>query len=104
MADGIRRWLEKLGLGEYAVAFEENRLDLTHLPDLSEDDLRELGVTAMGDRKTLLRALEELEGTRTEVTVEGRAPTSAVDGGAAATHRDVLRPCRLDGAVGSPRP
>ncbi|MFP6746319.1 MAG: adenylate/guanylate cyclase domain-containing protein [Alphaproteobacteria bacterium] len=80
MADGIRRWLEKLGLGEYAVAFEENRLDLTHLPDLSEDDLRELGVTAMGDRKTLLRALEELEGTRTEATVEDapqRQPSTA---------------------------
>ncbi len=81
MADDIRRWLEELGLGEYATAFEENRLELSHLPDLSEDDLRELGVTAMGDRKTLLRALEGLEARPEAVVDEGpqRPPSSVAE-------------------------
>lgn len=53
----VRQWLDELGLGEYAEAFEDNQLGLEHLADLSEDDLKELGVSAMGHRKTLLRAI-----------------------------------------------
>jgi len=60
MADDIRQWLEELGLDEYAEAFVENRLGFAHLPDLNEEDLRELGIVAMGDRKTLMRAIGEL--------------------------------------------
>ena len=61
MAGDIRQWLEDLELGVYAEAFEVNQLDMRHLADLSEDDLKELGVVAMGHRKTLLRAIAELE-------------------------------------------
>jgi len=60
MADDIRQWLEELGLGEYADTFEENRLGIGYLSDLTEDDLKELGVTAMGDRKALMRAISTL--------------------------------------------
>ncbi len=60
MARDIGEWLEQLGLGEYAEAFAKNRIKFDHLADLSEDDLRELGVAAMGDRKTLSRAIAAL--------------------------------------------
>ncbi len=57
MARDIGEWLEQLDLGDYAEAFARDRIKLDHLADLSEDDLRELGVAAMGDRKVLLRAI-----------------------------------------------
>jgi len=52
----IRQWLQELGLGQYADAFEENAIELAHLPDLDTDALKELGVTAMGHRMTFLKA------------------------------------------------
>ena len=58
MAKDTRQWLEDIGLGEYADEFEENRIGLTHLPDLTEDDLKELGVAAMGDRKSFMLAIK----------------------------------------------
>jgi SAM domain (Sterile alpha motif) len=41
-------WLRSLGLGKYEAAFRENEIDETVLPDLTAEDLKELGVTALG--------------------------------------------------------
>ncbi len=60
MPDSIRDWLGSLGLSEYVAAFAENKIEFAHLSDLTEGDLRELGVAAMGHRKTLLRAIADL--------------------------------------------
>ena len=57
MADNIAQWLEGLGLGQYAQAFAENDVDIKNLVLLSDDDLKELGLS-MGHRRTLLAALE----------------------------------------------
>jgi class 3 adenylate cyclase len=56
----IRSWLESQDLGEYADAFERNRVDLAILREISEQDLKEMGVNALGHRKILLRAIREL--------------------------------------------
>jgi SAM domain (Sterile alpha motif) len=40
----IADWLEKLGMSEYAQRFAENRIDLSVLPDLTDQDLKKLGV------------------------------------------------------------
>src|SRR5258705_12529204 len=40
----IADWLEKLGLGQYARRFNENGVDLSVLPDLTDQDLEKLGV------------------------------------------------------------
>jgi hypothetical protein len=40
----IAEWLEKLGMSEYAQRFAENRIDLSVLPDLTDQDLKKLGV------------------------------------------------------------
>ena len=53
----LRDWLEAQGLGDYAAAFEAEQLDLEHLPDLDEADLKSLGLP-MGPRKTLRKAIE----------------------------------------------
>ena len=41
-------WLRGLGLGQYEAVFRENEIDETVLPILTAEDLKELGVTALG--------------------------------------------------------
>src|SRR3984957_4441703 len=56
---GIREWLSSHGLSDYADRFADNRIDLSVLPDLTDDDLKELGVF-LGDRRRILRLIAEL--------------------------------------------
>src|ERR1700733_3233839 len=58
----IGDWLEKLGLGQYAQAFAENDIDFSILFDLTDQDLKELGVSSLGHRRQLLRAVAALNG------------------------------------------
>ena len=53
-------WLRSLGLGKYEAAFRENEIDETVLPNLTAEDLKELGVTALGHRRKLLDAIAVL--------------------------------------------
>ena len=62
----IADWLQKLGMSEYLQRFDENRIDISVLRDLTDLDLKELGV-ALGDRRRMLRAISELDKTRTLV-------------------------------------
>ena len=58
----IADWLQKLGLGQYAERFAENDIDFAILPDLTDQDLKELGVVSLGHRRQLLRAIADLKG------------------------------------------
>jgi SAM domain (Sterile alpha motif) len=53
-------WLWSLGREQYEAAFRENAVDETVLPKLTAEDLRDLGVTAVGHRRKLLEAIAEL--------------------------------------------
>jgi hypothetical protein len=64
-------WLERLGLGQYAQRFAENDISFSVLPDLTDQDLKEIGVS-LGHRRQLLRAIAELTGR------EKDAPKAAV--------------------------
>jgi class 3 adenylate cyclase/predicted ATPase len=57
----IAEWLASLGLSEYAQRFAENRVDASVLPDLTDQDLADLGVP-LGHRRKILRAITELDG------------------------------------------
>jgi class 3 adenylate cyclase len=57
----IRHWLAELGLAQYADAFERDDVDIAVLPDLTEADLQQLGVS-LGHRKRILAALRALNG------------------------------------------
>ena len=59
----IADWLQKLGLGQYAQRFAENDISFAVLPDLTDQDLKELGVASLGHRRQLLRAITELKGS-----------------------------------------
>lgn len=55
----MESWLETLSLGQYTDVFVGNDIALDDLRDLTEDDLKELGLS-LGHRKRLLRAVAEL--------------------------------------------
>src|SRR5262245_45699255 len=57
----IAEGLEKLELGQYAQRLAENGIDLSVLQDLTDQDLREVGVL-LGYRRKILRAIAELAG------------------------------------------
>jgi SAM domain (Sterile alpha motif) len=62
-----------LGLERYVSAFRENGIDWEVLPKLTSDDLREIGVVAIGDRRKLLDAIAALGASAATTT-----PTAAV--------------------------
>jgi len=55
-------WLRSLGLGKYEAAFRENEIDETVLRSLTDEHLKQLGVTALGHRLKLLEAIAALRG------------------------------------------
>src|SRR5215469_14935295 len=55
-------WLRGLGLGHYETNFRDNKIDADLLPRLTADDLRDIGVSAVGDRRRLLDAIAALAG------------------------------------------
>ena len=54
-------WLRDIGLPQYANRFTENGIDFSVLGDLTDEDLKELGVL-LGHRRRILRAIAELQG------------------------------------------
>src|SRR6516164_2388360 len=60
--NGIAEWLESIGLAEYTQRFAENAIDVSILRDLTDQDLKELGVL-LGHRRKMLRAIAELDVT-----------------------------------------
>ena len=56
----IGHWLRKLGLEQYEPAFRENKIDAEVLPNLTTEDLKDLGITPVGDRRRLLQAIAAL--------------------------------------------
>ncbi|KAM5138804.1 SH3 and multiple ankyrin repeat domains protein 2 isoform 3-T3 [Mantella aurantiaca] len=56
----VADWLESLHLGEHKEMFMDNEIDGTHLPNLQKEDLIDLGVTRVGHRMNIERALKQL--------------------------------------------
>jgi class 3 adenylate cyclase/predicted ATPase len=76
-------WLRSLGLGKYEAAFRENEIDETVLPGLTAEDLKELGVAALGHRRKLLDAIAALradasgKAASADVATASNAPSAA---------------------------
>jgi class 3 adenylate cyclase/predicted ATPase len=68
----LAEWLEQYGLGQYAQTFAENHIDYGTLGDLTDDDLKSLGLS-LGHRKRLLKAIEALAASQQP----GGAPNAA---------------------------
>ena len=100
----LRIGSKQLGMSEYAERFDENDIDTSVLRDLTDQDLKELGVS-LGHRRKMLRAIAELTGAAPD------PPSACADGAEAPRHRrtppshcDVLRLGRLDGTLGTHGP
>ena len=79
----IGGWLRRLGLERYETAFRDNEIDWAVLPKLTSDDLKEIGVTAVGHRRKLLDAIATLGAAAATATV-----TAAVSDVSAATEAE----------------
>src|SRR5499427_4717182 len=92
---GIAEWLASIGLSEYAQRFADNGIDLSVIRDLTEQDLKDLGVL-LGHRRKILRAVAELhEGAPAPI---GTGIESTLRGGAERRHLSVLI-CDLVGST-----
>jgi class 3 adenylate cyclase len=67
-------WLRSLGLGKYEAAFRENEIDRAVLPSLTEEHLKQLGVTALGHRVKLLDAIAALHAASVQTPPVAAAP------------------------------
>jgi hypothetical protein len=74
VAMDVGGWLRSLGLERYEAAFRENRIDDTVLPSLTAEDLKDLGVGFVGDRRKLLNAIAALRAEASAPTALSHAP------------------------------
>ncbi len=58
----IAEWLASLGVSEYAQRFTENDIDTAVLRHLTDQDLKELGIS-VGHRRKMLAAIAQLAPT-----------------------------------------
>src|SRR6516164_8996388 len=56
----VAAWLKGLGLERYAAAFRDNAIDWQVLPRLTVDDLKDIGIAAVGHRRRLIEAIAAL--------------------------------------------
>jgi len=83
-------WLRGLGLGQYETAFRDNEVDEKVLPKLTSEDLKELGVAALGHRRTILSAIGELSGSVAAPIVVAEVATPSAPRGQDAAERRQL--------------
>jgi class 3 adenylate cyclase len=70
-------WLRSLGLGQYEANFRDNKIDADVLPQLTADDLKDIGVLAVGDRRRLLAAIAALSGPAPSANAAASSPKPA---------------------------
>src|SRR5271167_1471495 len=85
----VAAWLQGLGLERYAPAFLENRIEADILPSLTLEDLRDLGVTLVGDRRRLLDAIAALGVAISTPAASAPAVTAAAPAPADAERRQL---------------
>ena len=69
MPENISGWLEKLGLGQYASNFSDNDIDTKLVSQLTNVDLKEIGIKSLGHRKTILDAINALGHQESESSI-----------------------------------
>ncbi|KAK6487577.1 protein bicaudal C-like protein 1-B-like [Huso huso] len=72
----------KLGLGKYTDVFQQQEIDLQTFLTLTDQDLKELGITTFGARRKMLLAVSELNKNRIKLFEPPSIRSSFLDGGA----------------------
>ncbi len=71
----VAGWLRDLGLERYEATFRENDVGVDLLPNLTADDLKDLGITLVGHRRRLLEAIAALRIEDAPAGHPARSPT-----------------------------
>jgi class 3 adenylate cyclase len=95
----ISEWLRGLALEQYAPAFAANDIDGEVLPELTADDLIDLGVTSIGHRRKLLAAIAALRGKAPQAAAETAPAATAAVSGAAERRQLTVMFCDLVGST-----
>jgi class 3 adenylate cyclase/predicted ATPase len=74
-------WLRGLGLGKYEETFRANAIDADLLPRLTDAGLKDMGISALGDRLRLLDAIAALAGAKRQTNLPASPPKSPPDKG-----------------------
>jgi class 3 adenylate cyclase len=73
----VGSWLRSLGLGQYEANFRDNKIDADLLPRLTDAGLKDIGVSALGDRLRLLDAIAALASAKPLVNSAVSPPKAA---------------------------
>jgi class 3 adenylate cyclase/predicted ATPase len=85
----VRDWLEEIGLGQYADAFEANHIDSDLLARLDDQLLKDIGVSSAGHRLRLRDAIAKLA-TVSTAEANAESTVAATEGSVAAPERRQL--------------
>jgi len=88
----VRQWLDALGLGQYADAFDENAIEWGVLGELDHGVLKDLGVDAAGHRLKILKAAKAVADAQADSSTAPAGeppPKAAPTPGSEAEHRQL---------------
>ena len=96
----IRRWLESIGLGQYADAFETNDIDMDLLKQVDDQMLKDIGVASAGHRLRIRNAIAKLTPAPVaEVNLGGTTPTRETPAASAERRQLTIMFCDLVGST-----
>jgi class 3 adenylate cyclase len=84
----IREWLGGLGLDRHADAFEAQEIDLEALPEITDEDLKDMGLP-IGPRRKVAKAIRELD-LEPEAIAKSEIPPNAPIGSSGEADRRQL--------------
>jgi class 3 adenylate cyclase len=85
----VRDWLEEVGLGQYADAFEANDIDIDLLAQIDDQLLKDIGVSSAGHRLRLRNAIAKLAPTSI-AEPDAASPVAAPDASESSAERRQL--------------
>lgn len=71
-SETVTSWLEQIGMAHFAPAFADNGIDMDLLQELHDEDLKELGVVRLADRKRIFKEIRLLSIDRARGTIQRR--------------------------------
>jgi hypothetical protein len=85
----IRKWLEAIGLGRYADAFEANDIDMELLRKVDDQTLKDIGMSSAGHRLRVRGAIAELSPSGASRSSAGGSSSATEDSRATAERRQL---------------
>lgn len=74
----VGAWLRELGLAHYSLAFQKNGVGAESIRELTNEDLKDIGVARWSDRKRFLKAIAKLSEPQDATTVRARSPAQCI--------------------------